>query len=303
MEIQQIKSFLAVGKTGNFSRAAASLFRTQPSVTVAIRQLERELGTRLFERHGRRTLLTPAGKSLFHAAGPILGGWERLKDVVAPTFGGRLQGQVRIGAGEAVMLYLLPKALKAFRKENPEVQVSLNCQRAEQTLEMLRTGELDFGVRSLERAPSWAAYRPSLQFERIVIAQKGHPIAKSKRLTLAEFARHPLLVGDITSNTRRIVEGKLTEAGFPWEVGLEAGGWEVLKRYARQGLGVAVVPSICLPEGDSRDLTVLKAGHLFGHDRYGVVTRRGPALSAAVKRFVRMLDSGYNLEGDRDGKK
>jgi DNA-binding transcriptional LysR family regulator len=294
MEIQQLKAFLAVAKTGNFSRAAQLVLRTQPSVTVAVRRLERELNVRLFERHGRKTILTAAGASLSDAVGPLLTGWDRLKDVVAPTTAGRLSGHVRIGAGEPVMLYLLPKALKAFRKENPDVRVSLYCQRRDQTLEMLKAGELDFGVRSMERAPAWAAYRPSLSYERVVLAQRGHAIGKSKRLTLAELARYPLLAGDMVSTTRRIVEGKLTEAGLHWEVGLEAGGWEVLKRYAREGLGVAVVPAICLTEEDKRTLTVARAGHLFGYDRYGVVTRRESSPSEAARRFITRIDPGYS---------
>jgi DNA-binding transcriptional LysR family regulator len=293
MEIQQIKTFVAVAKTGNFSRAAESLFRTQPSVTVAVRRLEKELGAKLFERHGRRTILTAAGEALAEAAGPLLGNWEKVKEALAPLGDGKLRGRVRIGAGEPVMLYLLPKFIRDFRKANPGVKVSLYCQRAEQTLEMLRSGELDFGIRSMERAPTWAAYRPTMEFERMVVGEKGHPIGKLKKLTLDDLAGFPLLTGDGHSTTRRIVEGKLTEAGLTWEVGLEAGGWEVLKTYAKNGLGVAVIPSICLTDADKKDLAISRAGHLFGYDRYGVVTRRGGVLSEAAKRLIKKLDPGY----------
>ena len=285
-----MRAFIAVAKTGNFSRAAQRIFRTQPSVTVAVRRLERELGARLFERHGKKTKLTPAGESLFEETAPLLAGWDRLKDVVVPATRGKLSGHVRIGAGEAVMLYLLPKILKSFRRENPEVKFSLFCQRREQTLEMLKAGELDFGVRSMEQAPAWAAYKPNLAFERVVVAEKGHAIRKKEKLTLSEIARFPILTGDIFSSTRRIVEGKLTEAGLGWQVGLEAGGWEVLKRYAREGLGVAVVPNICLTEEDSKTLVVVRAGHLFGHDHYGIITRRGGEITEAARRIMTRID-------------
>jgi DNA-binding transcriptional LysR family regulator len=294
MEIQQLKAFLAVAKSGNFTRAAETVFRTQPSVTVAVRQLEREMGVRLFERHGRRTLLTSEGAALAQAARPVLSGWDSLKDAVNVTAqGGRSRGHVRIGAGDPAMLYFLPKIVMTIRRKHPEVRISLFGQRRDQTLEMLKAGELDFGLRSLESAPSWAYYRQNLTYERMVIAAKGHPVGKLKKMTLGDVASYPLLMGDPVSRTRRIVEGKLSAAGLTWGMGIQAGGWESLKTYARLGLGIAVVPAICLSDEDRQTMTVKSAGHLFGFDKYGVVTRRGAVLSPAAKMAIKLVDPEY----------
>ncbi len=111
-----MRSFLAVARGGGYSRAAEAVHRTQPAVTSAVKGLERELGVALFERRGRRAVLTPAGEALVAEAGPALDQWEGLPDRLKERLSGETQGNLRIGAGEAAVLYLLPAILKVFQK-------------------------------------------------------------------------------------------------------------------------------------------------------------------------------------------
>jgi DNA-binding transcriptional LysR family regulator len=160
MEIQQIRSFLAVARLGRFAKAADSIHRTQPAVTSAIKALERELGVKLFERRGRRATISPAGEALLSEAGPALQTWEGLKDRLAEHLDGETRGTLRIGAGESSILYLLPAFLEKFRKSNPKVRVILHNQRTADTLKMLKNGELDLGIRSVSSVPSLGILSP-----------------------------------------------------------------------------------------------------------------------------------------------
>lgn len=195
------------------------------------------------------------------------------------------------------MLYLLP--LKAFKK-NPKVRIVLHPQRANETLGMLNVGELDLGVWSLTIVPTWANYRPSRDYPRVAVCAKGHPFARGGTVKLSELARHPLLFPGSQSITRVLVEEALTKAGLPYQVGLEAGGWEAIKTYAAW-FGVAVLPELCLSKDDRLRLAVRSTGDLFGRDSYGVVTRRGTVLPPAARELIRLVDPGYPDLAPRGG--
>ncbi len=281
MEIQQARVFLAVAREGSFSAAARRLYRTQPTVTMAVQKLEREIGSRLFERAGHGARLTRAGQVLLESVGPLLEQWDRVASLLKEPADGVLRGPVQIGAGDAAMLYLLPGPIRAFLRRHPRVDVILRHQSAEDTLDMLRQGEIDFGLRSLPEPPADIAYFPFRTADRLLIAPRNHPIHRARSLTLENLARHPFILPWPGSATRKLVEGLFAERGLPLKVSLEAGGWETIKRYAGLGLGIAVVPDFCLEQTDRR-IAVRSARHLFGQDTYGVVTKRGRELSPAA---------------------
>jgi DNA-binding transcriptional LysR family regulator len=294
MEIQQMRSFLAVASGGGYSRAAETVHRTQPAVTASVKALERELGIALFERRGRRAALTPAGEALVAEAGPALDQWEGLKDRLKERLSGEAQGLLRIGAGEAGVLYLLPAILKAFQKKHSKVRIVLHHQRADETLRMLKAGELDLGVRSLTIVPAWAILPAFPGLSTGGGLRQGPSLRPGRNgQALRNWPGILLLFPGSQSITRVLVEEALTKAGLPYQVGLEAGGWEAIKTYAAAGFGVAVVPELCLSKEDRHRLAVRSTGDLFGQDSYGVVTRRGTVLPPAARELIRLVDPGY----------
>ncbi len=168
---------------------------------------------------------------------------------------------------------------------------------------MLKAGELDLGVRSLTLVPAWAIYRPSQEYPRVAVCAKGHPFSKGGAVKLSELAHYPLLFPGSRSITRVLVEEALSKAGLDYQVGLEAGGWEAIKTYAAAGFGVAVVPDLCLNKEDRTRLAVRGTGELFGKDSYGVVTRRGTALSPSARELIRLVDREFPLAGDEKTRK
>lgn len=293
MDPEQLEAFVAVTREGSFSRAARKIYRGQPAVTARIKALETELGVRLFDRLGRQVRLTPAGQALLERAGPLMEEWRGLASVVREAITGTLQGPVRIGSGEAALLYLLPEPLRAFRKRHSEVQVIVRNQSKGETLEMLRSGELDFGFRALDPVPTGFVYRSSRTFNRVLIAPKDHPVL-SGPMTLKALSQHRFIFPWRGSVTRRIIEGAFEEAGLPLTVALEAGGVEVIKRYVALGLGIGVVLDFCLTAQDRRELGVRPARSIFGQDRYGVVVKQGRQLSRASQTLIKAIDPKFS---------
>jgi DNA-binding transcriptional LysR family regulator len=300
MELRLVRAFVEVARQGSAARAAHVLGRSQPSLSMALKALQEDLGVRLFERSGRRNQLTPEGRALLERAGPLLEQWQALPGQIQQAARAALSGPVRVGAGEGAVLYLLPGAIRAFRRRHGEAEIIVRNQATEDTIAMLRAGELDFGLRSLAATPAGMIYAPTLSFPRVVIARKGHPILRTRKITLESLARYPFVMPWPRSTTRRLVEHALEKQGLPCRIALEAGGWEIVKRYVGLGLGLAVVPGFCAEARDGSRLGRRSVTHLFGQDDYGIVVKRGRPLSPTALELVRLVDPRFRAESRQE---
>ncbi len=296
MELRLVRVFVEVARQGSAARAAHVLGRSQPSLSMALKALQEDLGVRLFARVGRRNQLTPEGRALIERARPLLEQWEALPGQIQQLSRAPLMGPVRVGAGEGAVLYLLPDPIRAFKRRLMQVELIVRNQSTEDTVAMLKAGELDFGLRSLASTPAGMWYRASLTFDRVVVAPKGHPILRARKINLEALARYPFVMPWPRSTTRRLVEGALEMQGLPCRVALEAGGWEIVKRYVGLGLGIAIVPAFCAEARDGTRLGSRSVAHLFGQDKYGIVVKRGRPLSPAAQELVRLIDPHFPTE-------
>ena len=282
MELQQVRSFVEVARQRSFSKAASRLGRTQPTITAAVKALEREVATALFERSSRGVRLTAAGQQFLESVGPLLQSWEAAPEALKATGGGSIRGPVRVGAGEAAVLYLLPGPIRTFRKRHPGIEIVIRHQTEAETLVMLREGELDFGIRSLASTPPDLVYLPFLTSDRVLIGPRNHPVARTRSITLEGLSKYPFVLPWKQSVTRSLIERAFEERGLPLNVALEAGGWEIIKRYVGLGLGIGVVPEFCIQKSDGH-LSVRPVRHLFGEDGYGLVLKKRRPLAAAAR--------------------
>jgi DNA-binding transcriptional LysR family regulator len=288
VETFQARAFLAVAREGSVSRAAERLHRSQPAVTMAVKGLERELRARLIERIPRGVRLTRAGQSLRDLLAPAVEAWEAVPGRLQETLTGEPRGPVRIGAGEAALLYLLPKSLKSFRADYPDVEIVLRHLDARESFDLLRAGELDFAIRSLPEPPADLDFRPILTADRVLVMAHGHPLARARRIDVEALSTHPFVLPRRGSTTRTLIEGMFARAGVSLNVAVEAGGWETVKRYVAARLGISLIPAFCVRREDR--LKPRRIPALFGTDTYGIVTRRKATLSRAAAKLIERLE-------------
>ena len=255
---------------------------------MAVQKLEREFGAKLFERVGHGVRLTSAGQVLYESVGPLLEQWDGARSRLHGRVDGVLRGRVRVGGSEAAVLYLLPGPIRAFSKRHPRVEVVIRQQNSDATLAMLREGEIDVAVTSLPASDPDALARPFGRTDRVLIAPRRHAVHQVASLTLETLSSYPLILPQTGSTIRKVVEGAFAERNLPLKVALEASGWEIAKRYAGLGLGIAIVPAFCLEHSDRR-VAARSVRHLFGQDLYGGVVRRGRELSAAARALFDAL--------------
>jgi len=288
--LKQLRAFCQSAKLGSISRAAEALFLSQPSVSLQIQALERELDTELFERRGPSIRLTAHGAALLDLASPLVHGIDAISDSFAGEIGNLNQGEINIAAGESTILYLLPKALKKFTAAFPDVKIKLHNVTGRDGLKMLRSGDVDFAVGPpIPNTPEDLDYRPVLDFKTVLITPEGHPLAKktSKTIRLEDIEPFGLILPPRYLSTWRMVETIFTKHSVNYSVNLEAGGWEVIKKYVQLGLGVSIVISICLD--GSEKVAKIPLDKYFPNRNYGVVIQKSKYLSPQARQFIKLI--------------
>jgi DNA-binding transcriptional LysR family regulator len=287
--LQQLHGFCYAAQAGSISQAAERLFLSQPSVSLQIQALERELHTTLFERRGPKITLTPEGKMLYEEAWPLVEAIDQLAQRFAARRDQMETGRVDIAAGESTILYILPDYVAEFARTYPGIALKLHNVTGRDGMAMLRGGETDFVVGSMIEVPDDIEYRPMFFYDPMLITPRDHPLARQKRVTLAQVAKYPLILPPRHLTTWRVVELVFQQHNLTYQVKLEAGGWEVIKKYVALGLGISIVTSICLT--GTEDLAAIPLGSYFPQRTYGVVLRKGQVLSPPARRFIALFET------------
>ncbi|UCE88879.1 MAG: LysR family transcriptional regulator [Pseudomonadota bacterium] len=295
--LRQLRAFCQAAQTGSISRAAERLHLSQPSVSLLIKSLERDLNTLLFERRGPRIQLTDEGQVLLETALPLVEGMDNLPDLFSAGLGEVSRGTLDIAAGESTILYLLSDYVKRFNDAYPQVNLHVHNVTGRDGLQLLRAGEVDLAVGSMINIPEDIAYVPIFSYDPMLITAQDHPLAQRQEVTLEEVSGCGLILPPRHLSTWHIVDLVFHQHGLDYEVVLEAGGWEVIKKFVELGLGVSIVTSICLKEDEN--LAAIPLTQYFPQRTYGVVMRTGKRLSPQARSFVELMDAGF-FERDHD---
>lgn len=260
MELKHLATFLAVARELSFTRAAHDLDYVQSSVTAHIKALESDLGVPLFERLGRRVVLTDAGRELRPRAQHLVGYAEQTKEAVvgATTDPREIRGTLRIAAPESLCAYRLPAVLGALKQQFPLLRVVFGPAGRATLIAGLEDGTLDAGFLLEETVdhPTVVAERMTQEPLRLV-THPAHPLAAREQVGTEELAEETLLVIERGCAQRDVIDRELHRAGAH-PATMEFVSVEALKRCAAAGLGVALVPGATVADETRRgELAVL----------------------------------------------
>jgi DNA-binding transcriptional LysR family regulator len=257
VRIEWLRSFLAVTETGSFTRAARAVRRSQPAVSTHVRELETNLGARLFEHVGHGVRLTRSGEAVAREARRILDAVRDLRMAAADS-AGTVQGLIKIGASTTPGNYFLPGLLARFERLYPRARTTFTIGNSAKILDLLRVNEIDLGVTGLEPDPSEFVSRKFARDEIVLFAAADHPLSRRRRVSLEDLSRERFLLREKESATRRVFEAWLARHKTPAPV-MELGCPETVKRAAAAGLGVGVLSKHAIAwEVSQRRLAVLR---------------------------------------------
>ncbi|NKI34519.1 LysR family transcriptional regulator [Wenzhouxiangella sp. XN79A] len=301
--LKHLRAFCQTARTGTVSGAAERLYVSQPSVSQQIRALEEELGQQLFDRQGSRLHLTPAGRTLLELARPLVDRIDALPDEFARAFGRLDSGEIRIAAGESTILHLLPALLQRFRRQHPGIFVHLHNVTGADGMGLIRSDEVDFAVGSMIDVPDDISYRPIYSFKPVLIAHRDHPLARRRDITLADISPYGLILPPRRLTTYTLIDRVFQKHKLPFRVTLEVGGWEVIKKFVKQGMGISIVTSICLGDSDRDELVTRDVSRWFPQRTYGVVMRKGAYLTPQARRFIELMSPDLFPEPEFAGRR
>jgi len=237
MNFTQLRAFHAVASEGGFTRGARRIGISQPAVTVQVRTLEQRYGVALFRRLGQRIELTEFGRELWQRTRRAFAELDDLEELL--TSAGELRvGRLEIGADGPFSVMDL---VAGFIGRYPGVRVAVRIGNAARVLADLREARTDLAVLNLIE-PDAALHSEALSEDRIVaFVTRGHPLARRRRLELAELAAAPLILREPGSATRALLLQALARAGLAPNVVLELGSREAVREAVLAGLGVGTV--------------------------------------------------------------
>jgi DNA-binding transcriptional LysR family regulator len=285
VELRQLEYFLAVVEEGSFTRAAASVYMVQSSLSASLLSLERELGTELFIRGRREAELTDAGRAFLGPARAALREVDGARDAVAEVTG-LLRGSVRVATVPLPRELDMSQTISEFRAQHPGVDLRVVPVGSQGAVQLVAEGEADFAV-----APLPPEARRALHFETlystplVAICPQGHRLSGARDLDPQELLDEPVI--DLARGwwSRALFDRLLEERGLHRDVRLEVTDWHSVLTMVQGGVGISYGPGACIdPETfDRLDVVPLAGAPTW---ELGVVTRDEGPSGAAGRAFL-----------------
>ena len=285
MDFDQLEIFLEVARLSSFSRAAEKRFRTQPAISSQIRALEEEVGARLLDRSGGRVSLTVAGKLFFKYAEETLEDKKDILTAIAETEH-IPRGQIVVAANEGTCLHILPEVFAQFKRNYPDVAVSIKRADYAKILESVSDHSVDFGVVSMPVTDNRLQCVPIHRDELVVITPPGHPLTAKQQISVAEVAQYPLVVPK-AGHTRDALDTLFYDRHLKPGYAMELDSSELLKRFVAADVGVGFIARSNIQE----DIRANALGSLTLSDAQirrdlALVFRKDRSLSRAAKALI-----------------
>ena len=296
MDTRQLEYFVAVAEELSFTRAAQRLFTVQSTVSAAVRALETDLKTTLFDRSTRRVTLTSAGAALLPEAKAALEALDRARSVVEEASTG-LRGNIRIGTMTRLGLVDLAELLGAFYQRYPlvEVQVTTSPTGSSGLADDVRHGRLDVAFVGLGRADlTGLEVRELATVPFVVLLPSTHRLASQQAVTLEDLAGERFVDMLRGFGNRTTMDRAFELAGLRRRVQVEVPDLTTVPDYVRAGLGVAVVPAL-----DLQDVAGVTELPLTGADlswTLSAITLGGKRPSRAVTALLDLMTNAIRPE-------
>ncbi|MGK0442506.1 MAG: DNA-binding transcriptional LysR family regulator [Pseudohongiellaceae bacterium] len=286
MDTQSLQAFIYVADHRSFSIAAEHLHITQPAVSKRIATLENQLGCKLFDRIGRNTQLTEAGRELYPKAQQILQDVKEAERSIK-ELRGTVAGTLSIGISHHIGLHRLPSVLQAFSKKYPKVHLDIDFMDSEEAHEQVMHGQIELGVVTLDPGHSLVSHSAVWLDELVAVVASDHPLAGNKHVSPKMLSQHQAILPGLNTFTGRIVEDLFNRYDLKLNTSMATNYLETIKMMVSIGLGWSVLPKTMIDD----QLLELKVEDLQLQRKLGYIHHPNRSLSNAANAFVEALNT------------
>jgi DNA-binding transcriptional LysR family regulator len=286
IDLKRLRAFLLVAKNGSLRHAASALRVSIPTISIQIRQLEEELGVELFQRLGRRLVLTPTGQVFLAEAEKALEVFDRAVQSVSPAE--PKSGRLSLAMNNDLARHFSAEIAR-FMRGYPKVDLSLRVRGSLGTLGMVMDGEADIGVGYFGDVPSEIRRTVIGKSGFSLVCHAGHPLAKRRRPSLEQIGAYRIITLPRQTNMGRRIVGSFSAAGVTPMGVIEAGNCQTSREFAEKGIGVAIIHTACLGAKWPKSLSRIDVSALFGSVDIAVIHRASRRLSPCHTDLLAIL--------------
>lgn len=287
VNLELYRVFHAVAKLGSLTKAAESLYISQPAVSQSIKQLEGQLGGRLFIRTPKGMELTEAGSVMTEYVEKAI----NLLNEAENKFGeikGITVSTIKIGASDTLCKYFLLKYIEEFHKKYPNINLQVYNRTTPETIELLKANKVDLGFVNLPVSDGELnIIEPCMELNDIFVYSEKFMPHLEKTVPFKNLENYPLLMLEMTSNTRRSITNFAQSLGINLNCEIELGSLDLLIEFAKSGLGVGCVPKeYVLSELSSGELLQLNTTPVLPARGIGLVTLKDAPLNYVIRELI-----------------
>lgn len=296
MTIRNLEIFTKVAELGSMSATAKQLYITQPSVSLAIAEIEKEYDVKLFDRIGNRLCLTPTGQQLMEYTSSIIHQYKEmemfLKDESHNT-------SIRVGATATIGHHIISSIIERLEKEMPGTKCEVTVASTGIIEEKLLKSELDIGFVEGDITSHALVVNPILEDELCVVCSKKHRFYKRNSITLAELNEENFILRETGSGTRAKLESILRENHIVYHPQWSCYSFESIKEAIMHNLGITVMsPRVVHRELQNGELWSCNIEDVSFKRTFDLVYRQNKYFSAPLTRFVEICENMKVLEPD-----
>ncbi len=288
IDTRQLRAFAMLAATGSFTLAARRLHLSQSAVSHSMRSLEEDLGCLLFDRVGKKVLLTQAGETLLHHAQKILQEMATARGAIE-HLGKWGQARLRIGASTTACEYLLPPVLRELKEAFPKCTINICPGDTLEAIELVRSNRVDLALTLEPKHEEQFEFHPLFSDELCFFTAPQHPWALARQVSREQIPPQNYILYDKASYTFRLIEDYFREEEMSLNTVIELGSMEAMKELVKLGLGVGILaPWICRKELADGSLVALPLGKRKLRRQWGILHWRGRRLSLVEETFLRL---------------
>ena len=293
MTLTELRYIVAVAQERHFGRAAQRSFVSQPTLSIAIKKLEEELGVSLFDRSSNEVITTEAGDRIVMQARRVLEEAERIK-TLANEKQNELEGVFKLGLIFTVAPYLLPKLIVALRGIAPQMPLQLDENHTESLTDALKKGDLDAAVVAEPFHEPGIVTTPLYDEAFFVIVPKGHPLEELDAVSPTALAEERVLLLTEGNCMRDNVLASCSELASRQKIQglantIQGSSINTIRHMVASGLGISILPATALTENDHLLFSIVPFEHPSPQRRIALASRRNfvrPQALAAIKSAI-----------------
>ncbi|SNX53504.1 LysR family transcriptional regulator [Thermoanaerobacterium sp. RBIITD] len=289
MNLRELNIFLTVCGCGSMSEAARKLYMTQPAISQSISDLEEEYNIKLFDRIGKKLVLTYAGEILKDYSKKILVLINETQNTLK-NISNMKMGRLRIGASRTAGTYLVPTIIGKFINVYENIELPYFIDNTSEIVKMILDNDIDLGIVEGPIHSSNIIVRHYLNDELYLICSKDHHWAKNPIVNVEEIASENMIIRERGSGTREVFENTMKEHNANYNIKLELNSIEAIKKAVEANIGISVISKLAIKdELESGKIVKVKIEGVRFLRNFNIIYHKDKYLSELFKKFVDFL--------------